>query len=129
MLKAGNTLYMPTGEMYRKPHLWALLCDPIEGENKVLIVNINTMRKDADSTCTLNVGDHPFIRHTSFVNYANSALVSVDKLEESLTTGRAEHREKLKEEVLKRIRQCLLVSPHTPIDVRNIWLKIMKKYD
>jgi len=99
------------------------------GATKVLIVNINTMRKNADSTCTLNVGDHPFIRHESFVNYANSALVSVEKLEDSLSTGRAEYREALKEKVLKRIRQCLLVSPHTPFDVRNIWLKIMKNYD
>jgi len=37
MLKAGNTLYMPIGEIYRKPHLWALLCDPIKGEDKVVV--------------------------------------------------------------------------------------------
>lgn len=52
------------------PHLFAVMNDPCpEGLCLVLMITSVKERRYYDPTCVLNVGDHPFIRHPSWVAY------------------------------------------------------------
>ena len=46
-----------------------------------IVVNVTTARgRGDDRTCILNVGDHPFIKHESFVYYGEAREVEVADL-------------------------------------------------
>ena len=62
-------------------HLFTVLTDPAK-DNSVLLVNASTVYTGVvhDTTCYLNVGDHPFIRHLSYIFYAKSRIVTLQKL-------------------------------------------------
>lgn len=62
-------------------HLFVILTDPAKNA-AVLMVNATTCRNvlHDDSSCLLNVGDHPFINHPSFVLYSKARIVPQQKL-------------------------------------------------
>ena len=49
----------------------------IDSDGNVLVVNCSTYHglRSQDSTCILNVGDHPFIDRTSFIPYNFAAIM------------------------------------------------------
>lgn len=62
-------------------------------------------REFLDETCILDVGDHPFIRHKSFVMYFNFMLVSISEFLRLRKTREIELLDDMSEEVLVRIRE------------------------
>jgi hypothetical protein len=80
-----------------------VLSDPTR-DHFVLLVNLTSHRADKDDACILDVGDHPFIRHRSCVNYAKVKHIAVAQLETILNMPSVERREPLSIEVLQRIR-------------------------
>ncbi len=62
-------------------HLFTVLTDPTRSDS-VLLVNASTVYPSVvhDTTCYLNVGDHPFIRHLSYIFYAKSRIVTLQKM-------------------------------------------------
>ena len=70
----------PQGDQDRK-HLFILLTDPHAdqaGKNCVLMVSLSTVRPGMphDPTCILYAGDHPFVKHESYVVYQKARLRS-----------------------------------------------------
>jgi hypothetical protein len=52
------------------PHLFAVMNDPCpDGQCLVLMVTTLKAGRYHDPACLLNVGDHPFIRHPSWIAY------------------------------------------------------------
>lgn len=71
----------PQGNLSLK-HLFVVMCDP-NPQGDVLLVSISTYkegRRDHDSTCLLEKGDHPFIKHTSYVQYESARQESATTL-------------------------------------------------
>ena len=66
-------------------HLWIVLSSSSLNSGKIVIVNI-TSQDIGDYSCVLNVGDHPFIHHPSYVYYAGARLV--DSRQVIAQTGR-----------------------------------------
>lgn len=78
----------PAGDLQRK-HLFVCVTDPVGVGKDVLLVSVSSLipRQPYDSTCRLYVGDHPFIRHDSYVAYARARIECADKLVEGVSHG------------------------------------------
>jgi len=57
-------------------HIFFLMTDPAKND-EILLLNITTVRAGMphDSSCYLDVGDHNFITHQSYVSYAHARRV------------------------------------------------------
>ena len=60
----------PQGNLSNK-HLFVILNDPDGPQREIIIVPICTVYKDRkyDDSCTVNAGDHDFVKHSSYVDY------------------------------------------------------------
>jgi len=118
MLSCGDTFYAGDSED-DEPHLSVVITPPDQGE--VITVTITTKRQRSESLVKLNVGDHPFIKWQSVVNYAYARIRTVEEIETAIQSGNAKQREPVTEELLKRIRLGLRDSDFTPNGVRHFY--------
>ena len=73
---AGTTFLLSAGDI----HLWIIISDPKLDPQNVLIVNLTSLGPRKEQSCVLKVGDHPWIRHDTCVNYGDSKVSTLDKL-------------------------------------------------
>lgn len=114
----GATVYGVAGY---KNHLIILCTDPIfwpkTGCKAVLSVNVSSWRensKASDSSCILDVGDHSFIKHKSFVYYEAAVPLRLPHLNQRVEDGELIPYEDLRPEVLDRILKGFYKSERTP---------------
>ena len=115
------TLLVPSGAM-RDPdqkHLFILLADPArildyEGRHS-LLVGITTIHPGIpyDPTCKLYAGDHPFIKHKSFVYYAEARIEISQKLVDGVRRGIFSPQGMLAENIFARVCHGLTLSRFT----------------
>jgi len=78
------TLLIPSGPASdpNKKHLFICLTDCYGADKETLIVSVSSYRAGlpADSTCKLFAGNHPFLKHESYVDYGNARIISAGKL-------------------------------------------------
>lgn len=118
ILGAGRAvLWRPRDEP--RFHLWFILTDPAGNPPTVVAVCLRSMRRFADETVVLHPGDHPFIRHESFVLYSTARRFRVDRLLRALEHGRCHLKEDMGPELLERVRAGLLASPFTVNAIRD----------
>ncbi len=55
-----------------KEHLYVVISKP--ENHAVLVVNITTQNRFSDTSCILQPGDHPFIRHESCIAWGRAGL-------------------------------------------------------
>ena len=124
-----GTLLIPSGppDDPERKHLFVILTDPVVDENdgtqRVLLVSISSVRsRYDDSTCILRRGDHPFIRHESFVDYREARIELVDALRRGVQNGVLVPQESIETSVFSRICTGLQNSPHTaPRFLKFFW--------
>lgn len=86
-------------------HLWVVISDP-DSSQRVVIANLTSCRgAEDDNACLFNSGDHPFIHHTTYVNYADARIVSLIKLEELVRLNLMKPHADVSDEFLDRIWQ------------------------
>lgn len=74
-------------------HLHIVLNDPapcpFKGCDCVVLVAISSVRpgKPIDPSCLLDVGDHPFIRHQSYVVYADARVYNAERVQQGVDAG------------------------------------------
>lgn len=115
MLNVGDTFLLPP-KVGIKEHLWIVLT-PADSTGSAICVNVTS--DDPDHTTELNVGDHPFIDHPSFVRYRDARPIKLSVMEAAIKgeipaggmvcTGH----KSCSTVLLKRIQEGLLNSPHT----------------
>jgi len=105
------TLLIPSGtenDPDRK-HLFILLTDPYpHPESNIkssLIVSVSSLRPNLphDPTCKLYSGDHPFIKHDSYVVYRSARIETADKLINGVNQGIFNHKESLSGDIFARV--------------------------
>lgn len=117
---------MPQEALFRKgslfivsgpsEHLHIILNDPVDypikGGPTVLLVNFCSFEANGlcDSTCLLNVGDHPFIKHATYVAYEHAALQLAHPLIEAMKANRIRPHDPVAEHVYQRILDGLKKS-------------------
>lgn len=100
------------------PHLW-FICTEADADGNVVAISVSTVRANAETTCVLDVGDHPFVHHESSMVYRLATLVSVSELAKKRKIGSHKVRPDATPALLKRIREGALVSPMTPRNVKR----------
>jgi len=105
-LQIGNTfLNDPYLELDR--HLWVIISDPSYNSEQVAIVNITSWEDEGDelndSSCIVNDGEHPFIKHKSYVIYAKAKLTTVGNLQAAFNRGLLHVRENCSDDFLSKV--------------------------
>ena len=128
------TLLVPSGAM-RDPdqkHLFILLTDPVqifdyEGKHS-LLVGITTIHPGIphDPACELYAGDHPFIKHKSFVYYAEARIEISQKLVDGVKRGIFSPQGMLAEEIFARVYHGLELSRSTTPKILEFYQAVAK---
>ena len=95
-----------------KKHLFFVLNDPGDGED-VVLASVCSMRPRADTTCLVHPGEHPFIRHESYVDYALCRTYPKQHLEVLIQRRYCERHQDACEELVERIIDGAFDSKHT----------------
>ena len=102
MAKKQTFLDSPTEKDIR--HLNIVITDA-NSEREYLVVPVDSLKyRYQDRSCVLHPGDHPFIKHESFVNYKYAQVISFVQLFNGLQKGLFIKKEDISEEVLRRIQ-------------------------
>lgn len=111
-LKKG-TLLAPSGPT---SHLFIICNDTCRlGAN--LLVNISSFYDGCDDTCVLNVGDHDFVTHASYVFYAEATIMKAAGIKNGFDRGVLTPRDPLIDPVFERVIEGINKSPDTPRNV------------
>ena|SRR6266478_3788630 len=101
-------------------HLWVIISDPKADAETVLIVNLTSLDVRKESVCVLHVGEHPWIRHDTCVNYADAVITSVPKLLAAKDAGAIVLHDPVSDMLLRRIREGAMNSTRISLDNADI---------
>ena len=82
-----------------------------------LLVNISSFYDGCDRTCLLDVGDHPFVKHLSYVFYAQAKISKADQIQRGFNNNVLIPQPDMAIQVFKRVEAGITVSPDTPGNV------------
>lgn len=88
------------------------------------MVNISSYYDGSDDTCLLNVGDHPFIRHCSYVFYADAKIYKATSIQNGFDQGILQPQPDLADDVFARVTAGITVSPDTPQNVVRYFTRL-----
>lgn len=118
-MKQGDT-FLGGGEIHGEHHLWLILNDPAAHHHLALMVNVTTLRLDAESTCLLTPGEHPFIKHDSYVRFAGARQARVVDLAAAVKKGLLKPHQAASKALLDKVRAGAVASPQLPCELRAL---------
>lgn len=94
-----------------KRHLKVILTEP-NREKLVVVVTVTSLRdtKWKDTSCVLSKGDHPFIRHESFVVFGKAQTMPAFEILQKLHSGKLVRQEDLAPAVFARVLEAAKAS-------------------
>jgi hypothetical protein len=110
-MKLGDAFLMPDSSQSR--HLYIVISDPATNAGTFVIVNITGDRFRTAQECVLNVGDHPWIKKTSYVAFSDALEITpiiANKLNKRIATNIIKLQPSLESKVLERIISAAKVS-------------------
>ena len=114
IVEARATLLYPSGTANdpNRKHLFIVLTEPAGKPPTVLLVSVSSFirGKATDEACILRPGDHPFIKHDSFVAYRMCREEPSSKLEKGIASGEFVAKEKLTLDSFQRVIDGLFCS-------------------
>jgi hypothetical protein len=116
------TLLVPSGPAHDpdQKHLFIVLTDPARvldyDEKHSLLVGVSTIYQGIahDPACELFSGDHAFIRHKSYVYYAEARIEASQKLVDGVRRGVLSPKGMLAEDIFARVCHGLSQSRFSP---------------
>lgn len=114
-------MLVPSGPAHdsERKHLFVVLTDPAEilefpGKHS-LLVGIASIHPEIphDSACELYAGDHEFIRHKSYVDFARARIEQSQKLVNGVKRGEMTPKAVLVEDIFARVCKGLTESRFT----------------
>jgi len=125
--RRGKTYLAPTSSethpAIKHRHLFIVLTDPSK-TGEVVTVGISTIRDstpDGALTCRLNAGDHPFIRHPSYVDYHRARVESAALVESKFAHGIIRPLDDLGDDALRKVCAGLLKSNNVRLRVQEFY--------
>ncbi|MDM1249484.1 hypothetical protein HX005_19195 [Acinetobacter sp. R933-2] len=127
--EAGDAFFCQAGP---KEHLFVVLFDPdtysSEGYGKRLcIVSVNftsvTSEKKIDPACIIEVGEHSFIQHQSYVLYERIQIMDHEHVCKCVNTGVYRPAAKVSISLLNRIISGIQESSATPRKYKKLFKK------
>ena len=106
--ETGSTLLIPSGPS--GAHLFVIVFGPQVLQDygpsaQFVSVSVTTLRADIhhDPSCMLKPGDHPFIKHDSYVSYRDARIDTGDDLKRRVEDGVFQPHQPLDSQILARI--------------------------
>jgi hypothetical protein len=97
---------------------------------KAICVNVTTQRSHSDTTCVLNAGDHPFVKHPSVVYYQDAREIDLALVDRAIASGIKNFvctaHAPCSAALLERIRKGLIDSKQTPKGIKALCRKLWK---
>jgi hypothetical protein len=112
-----------------KEHLYFICNDPVFYPrlacDSFLAVNLTSVTEgiESDPTCLLNVGDHPFVRHPSYVFYRRAEIFGAATVIQSVSSGDIRIHDPCSDGTFQRILDGFNVSPHVKPLIKNYYQK------
>lgn len=96
---------------------------PVQGCTCVLAVNISSVKPGVpfDSTCLLDVGDHPFVNRTSYVVYERAVIWRVDNIARQEEQGNIKPHSDMPDASFTRILNGFDISDEVEPRVHKFW--------
>lgn len=114
-LHAGMCINI-VGQIYKRPHLFVLLTEPVGNPPSAVAVNFTSLRENSDTTVVLTEG-HSFITKPTVVNYREAMIVNCDRLERQIHDINSQttfHKEsQCSDDLLRTLQEGLRKSPFT----------------
>jgi len=116
------TLLIPSGPAHDpdRKHLFIILTDPAQileyTEKQSLLVGVSSIQPELphDPTCLLYSGDHEFIRHKSYIHYAQARIQSSQGILNGVKKRVLVPKDLLVDEIFARVCKGLVESRFTP---------------
>jgi hypothetical protein len=100
-MNAGDTFLLPGLD----DHLWMIISDPTVDPHRVVVVCFLTWQLKYDQACIVEQGEHPFVTHSTCVNYPAARVESDAGLERLKSKAVLKLKAPLSHELLGRIRR------------------------
>ncbi len=101
-------------------HLHVIVTKP-DQSGKVVTVSITSRHKKSDAMVPLEVGDHPYIKHSSVVTFNYAKVRTIAEIEAVIASGEADAKDPMDEKFLKRCRAGIKESEYTPYEVLEFY--------
>lgn len=107
-----------------KKHLFVLLTQGLGEGDLLLMVSICSIVPNThyDDACILNVGDHPFIKHPSYVRYDAARRLESKKIVATVAEGKMIPMTPVTPELYKQICDGLLTSLYAAPEIKSFLL-------
>ena len=122
MLQCGDA-FLDGDDVEEDYHLHIVATKP-SVDGYVVVVSISTIYRFADRTVVLSAGDHPWLRHESFVAYNFATLKKVPDIEARLLQRPSMRKDRCTEGLLKRVQLGVIESEQTENGVKNFCREI-----
>ncbi|WP_272545938.1 hypothetical protein PPH94_011895 [Burkholderia cepacia] len=120
-IQAGTTIFIPSGPS--GDHLFVTVFDIkiINGKQKVLLAPFESWFSKGDPSCILDVGDHTFIKHKTFVGYSNCRIYDVVDLVQCINAGTFRIGDSASIELTDKIRTTYIGAKRVKRFIRDDW--------
>ncbi|ROR21707.1 hypothetical protein EC845_2529 [Comamonas sp. BIGb0124] len=115
MCAQGRSLLVPSGPRIEdgQKHLFAILINPVAVDGRgprpqVFMTSVCSIHEGIpyDDACVLDVGEHPFVRHRSYIDYSKSDLYPANDVELKVQQGLYTPHDDFSIALLRRIVAC-----------------------
>lgn len=120
MAEIGDTFQLSNRSTIIDIHLHIIISDPTQNPNQIVTANFTKWRADKDQSCIVEVGEHPFIRVRSCVDYRRNKLIPLNLYEQCLMSGDLVSHDPIRGDLLKRIIYGAGISPFISFGSRQI---------
>lgn len=119
MAHKKGTLLVPSGPANNPEQLHLhIVCNDTCENGWNLLIPVSTFYDGCDTTCELDVGDHDFIRHLSYVFFAKANVYRSDQIDRGLERKILISQPDLTEEIIQRVESGICASPDTPAKIK-----------
>lgn len=118
-MQPGDT-FLGGGEIHGADHLRLVLNNPAAHEATALLVNLSTLRPDAETTCILRPGEHEFITRDSYVRYRSARAAKTADLEKLIKAGRLKLHRPASRDLFEKVRAGARASPQLAAELKTL---------
>lgn len=122
MLPCGYA-YLDGNDAQEDYHLHIIASVPDQA-GFVIVVSVSTVYRFADKTVLIQAGEHPWLRHESFVSYNFAKLQRSSEIEARLVKLPKMIKAACSKELLKRIQAGILESEQTENGVKYFYREV-----
>ena len=108
------------------PHLLFVILDICDREPNLFMCAMLSSWKDnspyCDSACIVEKGEHPFVKHKSYIAYRETLILTHDEMNWLVENGKFQKKEPASPGLIKRIIESAPKSRKIMPDIRNFIL-------